>query len=65
MKMANEKTLYEFSVLREREDYPHYTYTDEIYVLAVNKEEATRKFINKYPDLRNFRITDWYGVDIL
>ena len=40
MKMANEKTLYEFSVLREREDYPHWTYTDKIYVLAVNKEEA-------------------------
>lgn len=57
MTMANEKTLYEFSVLREREDYPHYTYTDKICVLAVNKEEATRKFLNKYPDLRNFRIT--------
>ena len=40
MKMANEKTLYEFSVLREREDYPYWTYTDKIYVLAVNKEEA-------------------------
>ena len=65
MKMANEKTLYEFSVLREREDYPNWTYTDKIYVLAVDKIEATRKFLNKYPDLHNFRITDWQGVDIL
>ena len=65
MKMANEKTLYEFSVLREREDYPYWTYTDKIYVLAVNKEEAIRKFLNKYPDLYNFHITDWQGVDIL
>lgn len=52
MKMANEKTLYEFSVLRERKNYIY-----KFYVLAVNKEEATRKFLNKYPDLRNFRIT--------
>lgn len=65
MKMANEKTLYEFSVLREREDPPHWTYTDKIYVLAVNKEEAMRKFLDKHPDLYNFRITDWQGVDIL
>ena len=60
MKMANEKTLYEFSVLRERDGY-----TDKIYVLAVNKIEATRKFLNKYPDFHNFRITNWQGVDIL
>ncbi len=65
MKMANEKTLYEFSVLREREDYPHWTYTAKIYVLAVNKEKAMHKFLNKYPDSYNFRITNWQGVDIL
>lgn len=62
MKMAHEKTLYEFSVLREREDW---TYTDKIYVLAVNKKEAMHKFLDRYPDLYNFRITDWQGVDIL
>ena len=63
MKMANEKTLYEFSVLRER--YPYWTYIDKIYVLAVNKEEAMHKFRDKHPDLYNFRITNWQGVDIL
>lgn len=65
MKMANEKTLYEFSVLCEREDYPHWTYTDKIYVLAVDKTEAMHKFLDKHPDLYNFRITNWQGVDIL
>ncbi len=65
MKMANEKTLYEFSVLREREGNPHWTYTDKIYVLAVNKEEAMHKFLDKHPDLYNFTITNWQGVDIL
>lgn len=65
MKMAHKKTLYEFSVLREREDYPHWTYTDKIYVLAINKEEAMRKFLNKHPDFYNFTITNWQGVDIL
>lgn len=62
MKMANEKTLYEFSVPREHENW---TYTDKIYVLAVNKEEAMHKFLDKYPDLYSFRITNWWGVDIL
>ena len=65
MKMANEKPLYEFSVLREREDYPHWTYTDKIYVLAVDKTEAMQKFLDKNTDLYNFRITNWQGVDIL
>lgn len=63
--MANEKTLYEFSVLCERESNPHWTYTSKIYVLAVNKEEAMHKFLDKYPELYNFRITNWQGVDIL
>lgn len=62
MKMANEKTLYEFSVMRERGNWAR---TDKIYVLAVNKEEAMHKFLDKYPDLYNFRITNWQGVDIL
>lgn len=62
MKMANEKTLYEFSVQLKRDNWIH---TDKIYVLAVNKEEATRKFLDKHPDLYNFRITNWQGVDIL
>ena len=62
MKMANEKTLYEFSVLRERENW---FYTDKIYVLAVNKTEAMLKFLDEYPDLYDFRITNWWGVDIL
>ena len=58
----NEKTLYEFSVLRERENW---VYTDKIYVLAVNKTGAMLKFLDEYPDLYNFRITNWWGVDIL
>lgn len=62
MKMANEKTLYEFSIQRERGNW---VCTDKIYVLAVNKEEAMRKFLDKYPDLYSFRITNWWGVDIL
>ena len=62
MKMANEKTLYEFSVQRERGNW---TCTDKIYVLAVNKEEAMHKFLDKYPDLYDFRITNWQGIDIL
>lgn len=62
MKMANEKTLYEFSVLRDHENW---SCADKIYVLAVNKEEAMRKFLDKHPDLYNFRITNWQGVDIL
>lgn len=62
MKMANEKTLYEFSVQCERENW---TYTTKIYVLAVNKEEAMRKFLDEHPELYNFRITNWQGVDIL
>ena len=62
MKMANEKTLYEFSVQHESGNW---TNTDKIYVLAVNKEEAMHKFLDKYPDLYNFRITNWQGVDIL
>ena len=62
MKMANEKTLYEFSVLRE---HGNWACADKIYVLAVNKEEAMRKFLDKHPDLYNFRITNWQGVDIL
>lgn len=62
MKMANEKTLYEFSVQREPGNW---TCADKIYVLAVNKEEAMHKFLDKYPDLYNFRITNWQGVDIL
>ena len=62
MKMANEKTLYEFSVQRKRGNW---TCTDKIYVLAVNKEEAMHKFLDKHPDLYNFRITNWQGVDIL
>lgn len=57
----NEKTLYEFSVLRERENW---FYTDKIYVLAVNKTEAMLKFLDEYPDLYDFRITNWWGVDI-
>lgn len=62
MKMANEKTLYEFSVQRESGNW---TNTDKIYVLAVNKEEAMHKFLDKHPDLYNFHITNWQGVDIL
>ena len=62
MKMANEKTLYEFSV---QSKYDNWIHTDKIYVLAVNKEEAMHKFLDKYPDLYNFRITNWQGVDIL
>lgn len=62
MKMANEKTLYEFSVQRE---CGNWACADKIYVLAVNKEEAMHKFLDKYPDLYNFRITNWQGVDIL
>lgn len=62
MKMANEKTLYEFSV---QPKYDNWIHTDKIYVLAVNKEEAMHKFLDKYPDLYNFRITNWQGVDIL
>lgn len=58
----NEKTLYEFSVLRERENW---FYTDKIYVLAVNKTEAMLKFLDEYPDLYDFRITNWWSVDIL
>ena len=57
----NEKTLYEFSVLRERENW---FYTDKIYVLAANKTEAMLKFLDEYPDLYDFRITNWWGVDI-
>ena len=62
MKMANEKTLYEFSV---QSKYDNWIHPDKIYVLAVNKEEAMHKFLDKYPDLYNFRITNWQGVDIL
>ena len=62
MKMANEKTLYEFAVLPDHENW---SCADKIYVLAVNKEEAMRKFLDKHPDLYNFRITNWQGVDIL
>ena len=62
MKMANEKTLYEFSAQRESGNWAS---IDKIYVLAVNKEEAMHKFLDKYPDLYNFRITNWQGVDIL
>ena len=32
MKMATELTLYEFSVIRSREEPPHWTYTDKINV---------------------------------
>ena len=52
----NEKTLYEFSVPRERENW---VYTDKIYVLAVNKTEAMLKFLDEHPDLYDFRITNW------
>ena len=62
MKMANEKTLYEFTVQREDKNR---IYIDKIYVLAVNKEEAMHKFLDKHPDLYNFTITNWQGVDIL
>lgn len=58
----NEKTLYEFSVPRERENW---VYSDKIYVLAVNKTEAMLKFLDEYPELYDFRITNWWGVDIL
>ena len=58
----NEKTLYEFSVLRECENW---FYTDKIYVLAANKTEAMLKFLDEYPDLYDFRITNWWSVDIL
>lgn len=54
--------MYEFSVQRERGNW---ACTDKIYVLAVNKEEAMHKFLDKYPDLYNFCITNWQGVDIL
>lgn len=65
MKMATELTLYEFSVIRSREEPPHWTYTDKINVLAHDKAQAMEKFLNAHPDLYNFSITDWHPVHVM
>ena len=65
MKMATELTLYEFSVIRSREEPPYWTYTDKINVLAHDKTQAMEKFLNAYPDLYNFTITNWNPVHVM
>lgn len=51
--------MYEFSVLTDN-------YTRSLfYVVGLGQEEATHKFLDKYPEYYNFHITNWWPIDIL
>jgi hypothetical protein len=54
----NDLALYEFSVLTD--DYTRSLF----YVVGRDPEEAINKFLDKYPDLDDFCITCWWGIDI-
>jgi hypothetical protein len=51
--------MYEFTVIND--DFSRSRYN----VVAYGREEAMHKFLDKHPDLYNFRITNWWQIDIL